>query len=257
MKIGEIEKYLDSKIPFATASSWDNVGLLVGNREPEVTGVMLALDITEAVVEEAKKSGCNLIVSHHPVIFHAIKSVVDSREEQGVICALLKAGITAICIHTPLDFCEGGTNDTLAQAAGLMNVEMCCEDKNGLFFGRIGDVKEKTLTELATRIKSTLSAPCVLYHERQNSTGRVAVVAGAGGGEILAVKAAGADTMITGEAKHADFATAANAGLNLIVVGHYHSEKAGLTYIERLLCEEYGKIKICYSSSLDDIYKAL
>ncbi len=257
MKIGAVEKYLDSKIPFSTASSWDNVGLLVGSREPEVTGVMLALDVTVGVVEEAVKNGCNLIVSHHPIIFHAIKSVVDSGEEQGVICALLKHGISAICIHTPLDFCENGTNDALAKAAGLQDPEMCCEDKNGLFFGRIGAVKEKTLTDLVTRIKSVLSAPIVLYHERQNSTGRVAVIAGSGGSEILAVKAAGADTLITGEVKHDHYALAENAGINLVVVGHYHSEKPGLEYIEKLLCEEYGEIKICYTKSLDNLYKAL
>ena len=257
MKVRDFENYIDSKIPFSTAASWDNVGLLVGCRDTEVTKIMLALDITQNVIEEAEKEGCNLIISHHPVIFHPIKRVVDSREEQGVICELIKRSISAICLHTPLDFCENGTNDALAKACGLEDPKECCKDQNGLFFGRVGGVKEKTFTDLVTLVKSRLSAPTVLYHELQNEVKTVAVVAGSGGSKILEVKALGADTLITGEAKHSDFVTAQNVGINLVVVGHYHSEKPGLEYLEKLILEFAPDTEIVYATALDDLYKAL
>lgn len=116
MKINEVYNWLDGLAPFKTAEKWDNSGFLAGNPEEELAGVTFALDITLPVIKEARDNGCNLIVSHHPVIFDPIKSVCAG----GVAYELVTSGISAICAHTNLDMATGGVNDVLIEKLGLI-----------------------------------------------------------------------------------------------------------------------------------------
>lgn len=109
---------LNSLAPFATQESWDNSGLLVGDPGAEVKTALVVLDITAEAVREAREIGAELIISHHPVIFHPLKKV----ESGSVVWELAQAGISAICAHTNLDKARGGVNDCLAAALGLEHV---------------------------------------------------------------------------------------------------------------------------------------
>ena len=111
----ELASYLESIAPAQIAESWDNVGVLVRCAQ-EVTGVLCALDITPATVREARAVGCNAIVSHHPVIFRPLKEL----RQDDVPALLVREGVSAVCMHTNLDKAQGGVNDVLAQALGLL-----------------------------------------------------------------------------------------------------------------------------------------
>ncbi|MFA9380735.1 MAG: Nif3-like dinuclear metal center hexameric protein [Acetanaerobacterium sp.] len=118
--VGEIYGYLDRVAPFKQQEKWDNSGLLAGDRQQQVNKAMLALDITNDVVNEAIILGARLVISHHPVIFDAIKSITAQSEP--IVYKLIKHDISAICAHTSLDIAQGGVNDVLARALGLKQV---------------------------------------------------------------------------------------------------------------------------------------
>ena len=115
--VNEVYQLIDNFAPFETQMDFDNAGFLVGRGYSAVERVLVALDITKVVVEEAVRRGCQLIVSHHPVIFGGVKSVTDETVTGRVLLALAENGLSAICAHTNLDAAEGGVNDCLARIA--------------------------------------------------------------------------------------------------------------------------------------------
>ena len=117
--VRDIFAQMDQWAPFETQMDFDNAGFLVGHGDAQVDKVLVALDITQEVVEEAEKLGCQLIVSHHPVIFHPAKAVTDETVTGRTLLALTEAKIAAICCHTNLDAAQDGVNDCLAQVLGL------------------------------------------------------------------------------------------------------------------------------------------
>ena len=121
MKISEIINYLDSYAPQSFKEDYDNVGLLVGNRNNEISGVLISLDVTEAVVEEAVSKKANLIVSHHPIIFRGLKKLTGSNEVERVVSMAIKNDIALYAAHTNLDNIQGGVNTKIADKLGLEN----------------------------------------------------------------------------------------------------------------------------------------
>lgn len=115
MRVSQLSDFFDRLYPFALAEEWDNVGLIVGNPRAEITGVLFALDVLPEVIEEAREHGCNVIVTHHPLIFRAIKRVRSTEPQGELIAALLKHDISTIALHTNLDSARGGLNDTLCE----------------------------------------------------------------------------------------------------------------------------------------------
>ena len=136
--VNEIYALLDQKAPFRTQLGFDNAGFLVGHGEQTVTNVLVALDITPEVIEEAIERGGQLIVAHHPVIWDKLGRVTDESVTGRKILTLIEHGIAAICAHTNLDAAQGGVNDALAQAVGLIDpvpLEVDGTDENGLPYG--------------------------------------------------------------------------------------------------------------------------
>ena len=139
-RVCDIEKYLFHWAPRELAMDWDNVGLLVGDGAAEVRRVLVALDITEAVAAEAVSIGADLIVAHHPLMnctWHKVQHVTADDAQGRIITALLRNGISAICMHTNLDAAEGGVNDALAEKLGLNDIKALTEEK----IGRVGMLK--------------------------------------------------------------------------------------------------------------------
>ena len=136
MKASEIYQAIDEMAPFSVHASYDNPGFLIGDQNAEVTKVLLALDITVPVVQEAAQLGAELIVSHHPVIFHPIRQLLA-----GSVCyELARSGISAICAHTNLDVAHEGVNDMLALTVGLSSPYEILFDSENLPLGRIGNL---------------------------------------------------------------------------------------------------------------------
>lgn len=216
ISLTELTAFLRQLAPFETAETWDNAGVLVRCGEA-VTGVLCALDLTAGAVAEAEAAGCNVIVSHHPVIFHPLKTLA-----QGDVPALLvRAGISAVCLHTNLDKAAGGVNDVLAQRLGLLAPEAFAQ---GL--GRIGALARPLRADaLAAHVSGALRTP-VKYADAQRDILRVAVVSGSGGDLWREAAACGADCLVTGEAGHHDALDALAGGVSLVAATHFATEIA-------------------------------
>ena len=220
--VREIENFLYSWAPRELAESWDNVGLLVGDPEAAVERVLVALDITPQVAEEALERGCQLIVAHHPVMncaWHPVQTVRADDRQGRTLTALLRGGVAAICMHTNLDAAEGGVNDILAEKLGLTQPEMLTEEK----IGRIGTLKcEIPLVEFTHSVIELLGCNGLRYVDAGRPVHRVAVGGGACGCYIPQAVAAGCDTFVTSDLKYNDFLD--TEGLNLIDAGHFPTE---------------------------------
>ena len=243
MKIHELYKFFNEKIPTSLSCDWDNDGLMCcGDPEREVRRVLVALDITAAVVAEAVAGKYDLVLSHHPLIFRPLRAVEPSDPVAKKVLTLLQAGITAMSFHTRLDAVVGGVNDTLAEALGLVDVVPFGD--GGETIGRIGTLKEAMpVDEFASCVKAVTGAPWVQLSDAGLKAFRVAVLGGGGSGDVDAARAAGADTYLTGELKHNQLTDAPEWGINLIAAGHF--------YTEDLICSRLCELALEADSSLE------
>ncbi len=227
--VNEIYRSIDEKAPFSLQEDFDNAGFLVGRGEQAVKRVLVSLDITEPVVEEAQRLGAQLIVSHHPVIFHPAKSITDADPTGRILLKLTEGHIAAICAHTNLDAVDGGVNDTLARTLGLSEIGMLRQegvDRYGRPYGigRAGIVREMSLSNFSTIVKTALRANGVRVADGGRPVHRIAVGGGACSDMMGDVLALGCDTFVTADVKYNGFLDAAAMGLNLIDAGHFPTE---------------------------------
>ena len=234
MKVLELYRFLNEKIPPSLSCEWDNDGLMCcPDGEREVKRVLVALDVTAAVAEEAIVGGYDVILSHHPLIFHPLKALNASDPVAKKAIRLMLAGVAVMSFHTRLDAVEGGVNDTLAAALGLFDVVPFGE--GGETIGRIGTLQSPmTLDGFALRVKDVTGAPAVEVADAGKEVLRVALLGGGGAGDADAARAAGADTYLTGELKHNQLTDAPECGMNLIAAGHF--------YTENLICERLAAL---------------
>ena len=242
VKVSEIFEKLNELAPVDTKLDFDNVGLLVGSWEDEISRVLVALDITMDVIGEAKSIGAELIVSHHPMFFE-LKSVTDSDTTGARVLALARAGMSAICMHTNLDKALGGVNDALTEALGIEDAEVFGADA----VGRVGYVPEQGLRDFMTHVKGALNAGGLRFVDAGRPVNRVAVLGGAGGGELIEAVEAGADTYVTADVKHHQFIDARELGVNLIDAGHFSTENVVVPKLAELLENEFPDLEVAIS----------
>ena len=252
--VQQIYEEMQRIAPLALAESWDNPGLLV-DCGGEVSRVLVTLDITPKVVEEAARKGCGLIVAHHPVIFSPLKKLSG----QDVAFQLVKSGISAICMHTNLDAAEGGVNEVLAGMFGMRNWEPFAGG-----CGRVGEVDLITVPELAQKAQDALGKRCnrpetgpavqVKYTDSGMPVQRLAVISGAGGSLFEEAIAMGADCLLTGEANHHHACDAARLGLSLIAAGHYATEFPVTAAVAERLRAAFPELEVLVSTANRDPY---
>lgn len=229
-KVKEILEYYDSVAPFYMKFDFDNIGHLVGFSDAEVSKVLMALDITDAVVDEAIDMGAQLIVSHHPLIWDPLKRVVDSDIKGRRIIKMIQHGISAICLHTNMDTAEGGVNDALmtalgARVTGLLEPHGSHPDGTPYGVSRVGELPaELELEDFLVKIRSNLSANGLRYISGGKKVRKIACCGGAGAGDMMKAYELGCDTYITSDLKYDHFLTAREIGLNLIDADHYCTE---------------------------------
>ncbi|MBQ1410187.1 MAG: Nif3-like dinuclear metal center hexameric protein [Oscillospiraceae bacterium] len=223
ISVEDILNALWALAPVSYKETWDNVGLLLGRKHAPVRGVLVALDATAAVAAEAERLGCQLVVTHHPVIFRGDKHVTDDDPLTAAHLDFLEKGIAVISMHTNLDCAPGGVNDVLAERLGLQNCAVL-EDGETAGLIRMGELPETTLPAFAAFVKSQLNCPGLRYVEGGRPVRRVAVGGGACGEYVSKVLAAGCDTLVTADIKYHEFCDAATLGLNLIDAGHFETE---------------------------------
>lgn len=134
MKVSALVDFFDRLYPLALAEEWDNVGLIVGDSKADVRGVLFALDVTPEVLQEAVDEGCNVIVTHHPVIFRSIKRINAAELQGGMVAFALKHGLNLVSLHTNLDSAVGGLNDTLCGLLGLTEVKPLVDSGRERFY---------------------------------------------------------------------------------------------------------------------------
>ena len=248
VSVQQILALLQTAAPQELALDWDNVGLLVDAGAP-VDGVLTTLDITPAVVREAVENDCQLIVSHHPVIFHPIKRLTAA----DVPAQLMKNGISAICMHTNLDAAEGGVNDTLSDILGI------AADGRESFAegcGRIGTTMPTTVEALARFCADTLHSG-VRYVNGDKPVTRLAEVSGGGGSYLQEAIDRGADCLVTGEAAHHIALLAKERGVGLVVAGHWGTEHAIADVLAARISAAFPQLTVAHAESDKDPYSYL
>ena len=216
--VKKIEELVGGIAPYELAEVWDNVGLLVGHANSAVTRVLVAMDLTQAVIREAKNLGAQVIVTHHPIMFQARKRITDSDFEGRILLALAENGIAHIAAHTNFDSAPGGVNDTLMACMGVQNVR-------GEGFVRVGDLPEgTTFGMLCAQAGRRLHAAVRAYGAADTPVKTLGCCSGAGGECMEEAIALGADCFITGEVKHHIALDAMDRGVCIIEAGHYETE---------------------------------
>ena len=248
LTVADFYRELDTFAPFATAETWDNVGLLVGSPDMPVKRVLFALDVTEDVLAEAKAMCCELIISHHPVIFTPIKSL----SAENIVYKLVAAGIAVICAHTNLDLANGGVNDILTDIFELSDVRGLQMQENGCLLGRIGKLKTPiTADNLALFVKQRLNAGAVRIIRGQDEISTVAVCGGSGCMLLHDAKKAGAQALITGEAKHNELILARELGITLIDAGHHNTEIVALMPLMKKFAKTFDGCELFVSKAAE------
>ncbi len=232
-KVKDVFEYINTIAPFETQCEWDNSGLLVGNAEEEVSKMGVVLDITSEAVEYANKNGINLIISHHPVIFRAVKSFLDG----DVAFELAKNGISAICAHTCLDITKVGVNKALADALGIDN-SAPLTDSGELSMIRVADIPETDGFLLAKYVAKKLDTG-VRVSNKTKKIRKIALCGGSGGDFINDVANAGCDAYITGDLSHHEFLDATEKNICLIAAGHFETENPVVAVLAEKLRENF------------------
>ena len=236
MKVKDIYNFLDVLFPFSSACEWDNSGLLVGNKNATVTKVIIALDCTDSVINEAEATGAELIITHHPVIFPEVNSVLTD----SLLHRLISNNISVISAHTNLDKGKGGVNDCLAKTLVLQNIETIKADND--FCIKIGNT-EKAFTpdEFAKYVGDKLGI-VPRYCIGNKNVEKVAVCGGSGGDFLGAAINAGADAYVSADIKHHVFLDAAHQGITLIDCGHFATEDTVIEPLKALLQNNFPEI---------------
>lgn len=226
MKLREIIKVLEQAAPRQLQDDYDNSGLQLGFPEDEISKVLVCLDVTEEIVEEAAAGGCNLIVSHHPLIFHALKQISDTTYQQRCVSKALKAGIAIYSAHTSLDNAQGGVNYKIAELIGAEELEwLSAKEGCNAGSGVVGVLKEEMQdADFLDMLKERFGVECLRHSEPDGRMIRkVAICGGSGAFLMRDAIAKGADCFVCGEFHYHDYFE--NKGMILAELGHYQSEQ--------------------------------
>ena len=248
--VKDILSFLETLAPASLKMEWDNVGLLCGSKNTEVTKILVALDPFEVVCQEAAEIGAELIVTHHPLIFQPARTVTDETSVGRSIMFLCRHGISAVNAHTNLDVAPGGVNDVLAAKLGLQNT-VTLED--GLL--RTGDVTEQSLESFLASVKEKLDCQGLRYVSGGKPVKQVAVGGGSCASEMMDALAAGCDTFVTSDIKYNQFWDAQDLGLNLIDAGHFHTENPVVAVLAEKLRAAFPEIEVKISETHTDCMK--
>jgi len=254
----KFKSIFEEYFPTDLAEDWDNVGLQIGTLQKDITGILLTLDITDEVLDEAINVGANLIVVHHPILFHSIKSIVTDTYLGKMLEKILKHSITVYVGHTNFDISNYGMNRILADMIGLQNqriLEFTTADQG---LGRIGELNETIpITSFVNNIKELFQLDGIrLVGDLNQMVSTVAIVGGSGSSLIPQALNSNVDVYLTGDTTYHQALDAKNLGLTVIDIGH-HIERYALTGLKSMLISHGIDSKISISKVDTNPYKFL
>ncbi len=240
MKVKDVVHILEESVPLAWQESYDNAGLVVGDPEAEVSGIVVALDATEEVVEEAICKGASMVVTHHPIIFSPLKRLVYANRQQRAIAKAIASGVALYAAHTNLDSApERGLSHHLAKLLGLEEEGVLAPAKEmGVGIGVVARFKEPVEPAKALGLIAEKLGVSVLRHSpvRIDRVERVAICTGSGGSLIGEAEAAGADLYLSADFKYHDFVDADR--MILVDAGHFETEIFAIDILFEILSKK-------------------
>ncbi len=252
--VKDIFAAMDVIAPMKNLHKGDNSGLLVGDETAPVTKVLFALDITCEVVREAIEIGAEVIVAHHPVIFHPLYTLDDSNPA----CLALKHGIACICFHSPLDMADGGINDIIFD---MLNPPLKLKKQavlepvhtDGRGYGWVCSVGNEIMPDkLGVLLKDIFGNKVVRYTNSGRAVKKIAFCSGGAGGNLPLAIEQGADAYVTGDVKHDQWITARNNGIALYDCGHFHTEDIVIPYLIKRFGEILSGLELVHAKSDKD-----
>ena len=255
IKVNNIIKEMELLAPTYLKEDFDNVGLMVGDKNKEVKKVLLALDCTLKVIEEAKKENVELIITHHPLIFKRPSSITTDTLQGKKIIELIKNDISLYSSHTNLDSVENGLNDTIVSILGFDNFKILeknkRDDKAGL--GRIVSLNESIqLEDLISKIKKSLNINNLRVVKGKDKVNKIAIINGSGQDFIGKAVSLGADCIITGDTTYHFASDYKEMKISILDVGHFASEQITFFNVMENLKEKFKDVEFITSTVEED-----
>ena len=253
MKIKEVLSALERFAPLPLQESWDNAGLQVGLTETEVSGALLCLDVNEKIVDEAIQKGCNLVVSHHPLLFRGLKTISDLTDVQRTVMKAVQKGVCVISMHTNMDNAKGGVNYKMAEKLGLRDVQFLApKTVDGVESGSgvIGEFPEAQASDdFVLAVKKAFGVECAMCNELlRRPVRKVALCGGAGDFLLDEALKAGADAFITGEMHYHQY-FGYEQQIQICVIGHYQSEQYTAEIFRDIIEKECPGVRTCIAET--------
>lgn len=238
MKLEKIIEFMEQVAPREGAMEYDNVGLLVGRRDKDITKILTALDCTLEVVREAAEIGAELILCHHPVMFSGINRINDDTKEGEMLLYAIENNIAVYAAHTNLDFAEGGLNDFFLEKLGYSATDSIVDNEGRIFECEI------TAGELCKKIKKVFDIEMLRVNVDADRVILKGAVCTGSGKSLVGEAAEKADVYITGELGHHDILSLADTDCGYIEISHYDSEKIVMELFCELLTAEFNSLEV-------------
>lgn len=260
--VQDIYDYLDGIAPFGLQESYDNAGILVGDPRSEVKGVMMCLDSTEAIIDEAIDKGCNLVIAHHPIIFSGLKRLTGANYIQRTVIKAIKHDIALIAIHTNLDnVLANGVNEMIANKLGLEDVQILAPKMQDLTTeiagaGVTGILSKELEVDAFFDLLKVAMQLNVIKHTFKcfDKVSKIAICGGAGGFLLDQAKSAGAQVFVTSDYKYHEFFDA-DGDIIIADIGHYESEQYTIELLYKLVKEKFSTFAAHYTlQSTNPVY---
>lgn len=248
--VADIASAIEQFAPKSLQESYDNTGLQIGDPEMPVSAVLLCLDFTEDILDEAIERECNMIVSHHPLLFRGLKEITGANPIQRMAIKAIKSGIALYSAHTNLDSARDGVSHEMARMLGMSNIEVLEPNGNdpdcGL--GVIGDINPTPKLEFLRSLKEIFNVKALKYSEQTPKLviKRVALCSGSGASMIGDALSKRADAYITGDVKYHDF-TAYSQDILIADIGHYESELCTRQIFSQIIRAKFPTLPIYFS----------
>ncbi len=234
----EIIDIIESVAPLSQQEGWDNSGLQTGRRETEVARVLLCTDVQDETVEEAVRKGCQMIISHHPLLFHGLKRIEGLTREERCAIKAIQHGIVIYSSHTAMDTYLHGVSGRMAEKLGIKDYEILSPEGGDTGLGVTGELQKPLgLEEFLMLLKQTFHTTCIRYTEKKqenNIISKVALCGGAGSEFMENAIRQGADAYVTADVKYHEM-QAADGRINMFDIGHFESEQFTKEVFEDLL----------------------
>ena len=255
-KVKDIANLIEAAAPLQLALPWDNPGLLAGDPESEVKKILVALDTDMFTVNEAVKNSCDMIVSHHPILFGGTKNVSAAVPEGRLIRKLIQSNIAVYAAHTNMDKAEHGINARLAEMFKLKNVHILEPDEHveGAGMGRFGELQSALdMPDFCALAKSALKTPFLrIAGNTEGKIKKLCIVSGAGADYIKAAKDAGCDALLTGDVKYHEARDAEETGITVADAGHFPTENIVREIFDEILKNSGAEIVFSHA---EDAFK--